>query len=386
MSNARKILALATAAAACTSFVGCGENTKWIAEFNGEKINAGVYLYYELAAYNNVLSYLQTTDKTVTEVTKDDVYYIEDTKETVNAYEWIQSKAMEDLRTFCMVEAEYDRLQLELTEAEEAEVEEMVAYYCDTLGYRENYEDNGISEESLITVYQNNYKYSNLFFAIYGTYEKIGEDGKTTEIEGERYVDDETVWNHYTEHNVRVKVIEFPLFGENSAALTDEEKEEVTLTAEEYLTRAEDGEDFDALIEEYKEATSEEEEEETTEETDETEEEDEYEYETIVSDESTSYSEAVVDKLFELQLDENGEAVELITDTDVNNKIYLVKKYDLREREDLFEEQHDSLLADLVGEEYDDYLADLVANQLTLNVNQDAVDRYVPKKLVLELK
>lgn len=385
MSNAKKILALATAAAACTSLVGCGENTKWIAEFNGEKLNAGLYLYYELAAYNTVLNYLQTIDQTVTEVTKDDVYYIEDTKETVNAYEWIQSSAMDDLKTFCVVESEYDRLNLELTESEKSEIEEMVAYYCDTLGYRDNYEDNGISEESLLTVYRNNYKYSNLFFALFGTYEKIGDDGEVTEIEGEHYVDDETVWDYYTEHNIRVKMIKFPLYGDDSAALTDDEKAEITLTAEEFFDRAEDGEDFDALIEEYNEATSDEDEDSADTDSAEEEEEDEYKNETVIADTSTSYSEAVLDKMFELELDKNGEAIELITDTDVNNEIYLVKKYDLHEREDLFEQQYKSLLADLVGDDYDDYLQDLVANQLTLNLNQDAVDRYVPKKLVLKV-
>lgn len=406
MSNAKKILALATAAAACASLAGCGEDTKWVAEFNGEKLNAGIYLYYELSAYNKVLSYLQTNNQTVTEVTKDDVYYIEDTKQTVNAYDWIQSEAMDDLKTFCAVESEYDRLGLELTEAEYAEIEQMVAYYCDTLGFRENYEENGISEESLLTVYENNYKYSNLFFALYDGYEKIGDDGKTTEIEGELHVEDDLLWDHYDEHNVRLKIMTFNLFGENSAALTDEQKAEVETEANDYYNRAQEGESFDDLIAEYTEEDEEEKEEdkkdesstadkeESTSESDESstddkedseekseeEEEDKYPNETIVNDESKSYSDAVIDQFFELEAGETA----LIKDTEVNNKIYVVQKFDLREREDLFEEQHDTILADVVGEDFDKYVADLVANKITLNVNQDAIDRYVPKKLVLE--
>ncbi len=408
MSNAKRLLALATALTACASLAGCGEDTNWIAEHNGEKINAGIYLYYELAAYNTALSYVQTTNQSATEVTEDDVYYLEDTKETVNAYDWIQQKAIEDLETYLVVEAEYERLNLELTEAEEETAQQMLDYYCDTLGYAENYTENGISEESLLMLYENSTKYTNLFYALYGTYEKIGEDGKTTQIEGELYIDDETLWNHYEEHNVRVKIIEIPLYGENSAALTDEEKAEATLTAEDLLARAENGEDFDTLIEEYKASLEEEEEDETTENSkddaedtdttdDETskddedsadasddeekeEEEDKYANETIVSDESKSYSEAVIEKLFELELGDDGVAYELITDTDVNNELYVVMKSDLRERDDLFEENRDSILADYASEDYEAYLEGLVAN-LSYSLNQDAYDRYTPKKV-----
>lgn len=423
MSNAKRLLAFATALAACTSLAACGEDTNWIAEYNGEKINAGIYLYYELSAYSTALNYVKTTNQSATEVTKDDVYYIEDTKETVNAYDWIQESAINDLETYLVVESEYDRIGLELTEAEKDSAEQMYAYYCDTLGYGENYTENGIGEESLISIYENSYKYSNLFYALYGTYEKIGDDGKTTEIKGELYIDDETLWDHYDEHNVRAKVITIPLYGENSAALTDEEKAEATLTAEDFLARAENGEDFDALIEEYEASVSDEEEEEesadsTTEDTkdesstddessaddstsdedsdeetseedsdeesdEEEEEEDKYPNEVIIADDSKDYSEDVLTKLFELELNEDGVAYELITDTDVNNELYVVMKTDLREREDLFEDTRNDILADYAGEEYEAYLEGLVAN-VSYTLNQEAYDRYTPKKLELE--
>ncbi len=417
MSNAKRLLALATAITACASLAGCGEDTNWIAEHNGEKINAGIYLYYELSAYNTALSYVQTTNQSATEVTEDDVYYITDTKETVNAYDWIQQKAIEDLETYLVVESEYERLNLELTEAEEDTAQQMLDYYCNTLGYAENYTENGIGEDSLLKLYENSTKYTNLFYALYGTYEKIGDDGKSTEIEGELYIDDETLWDHYDEHNVRVKIIEIPLYGENSAALTDEEKAEATLLAEEFLARAEDGENFDDLIEEYKASLEDDDKKEDDKDTaedkddessaddsstsesessdddsskseaddsedkdEEEEEEDKYPNETIVSDESKSYSEAVIEKLFELELGDDGVAYELITDTDVNNELYVVMKSDLREREDLFEDNRDSILADYAGEDYEAYLEGLVEN-LSYTLNQDAYDRYTPKKV-----
>ena len=60
-----------------------------------------------------------------------------------------------------------------------------------------------------------------------------------------------------------------------------------------------------------------------------------------------------------------------------------VRKTDLREREDLFEDTRNDILADYAGEEYEAYLEGLVAN-VSYTLNQEAYDRYTPKKLELE--
>lgn len=238
MSFGKKITALLASLAIVFSASGCGtgKNTAWAARYENYEVNAGIFIYYEMSAYYEAVNQasgenenLDTTDKKALKATQID---------GKDMLTWIQDEATENLRKYLAVQAEFDNRGLELTDEEISEMDESVSSAWDTYG--SYYEQNGIGEESFRKITELSYKSSALFESYYG-------EGGTDEV-----AEDE-IKTYYDENYARVKYIAMNLTNADGTALDDDGKAEIKAMADDYVERANKGEDFDTLIDEYNE-------------------------------------------------------------------------------------------------------------------------------------
>ncbi|MGN0606071.1 MAG: hypothetical protein ACI4JM_06085 [Oscillospiraceae bacterium] len=459
MSLGKKIIASLAALTLAVSASGCGtgKGTAWAARYEDYEVNAGIFIYYEMSAYYEAANKakeadenLDTTDKKALKAS------VIDGKDMLT---WIQDDATDNLRKYLAVQAEFDNRGLELTQEEIDEINESVDGSWDYYG--SYYEENGIGKESFKKITELSYKSEALFKSYYG-------EGGTDEVSMD------TVKDYYDENYARVKYITLSLNDTDGNALDDDTKAERKKMAEEFVERANKGENFDSLIAEYDEyiaklaeeaaaaetaeteaaeTTAETESEETTAETsvsaentdetaealeseevtvteaeaandeaketaeteaskNETAETEETSAETKVSEEKTAETEetsAGTDESEETaETEENSYANEkiikkgsddsytpsekvnkaifeaeqgkafFVDDSDENSNYYVVVRYDILERTDLFEgDGLTSILREIKGDEYDEKLLAIVTLENIVK-NQSAYKRYNP--------
>ena len=435
MSFAKRVLACLSAGFIAVSAAGCGEDTTWVAKYgNDNKVPAGVYLWFQLSAYNSALTKLKEADETVTVVKKDAKVDDKD------AFQWIVDEAQTDVREYIAVEQKFNELGLKLTDEEKESAASMVEYYWDQY-YKDTCNDNGISSDSLEKIFLNNYMKSDLLKAYYISYDVV-ENGETVTKDGLEKVSEEDVDNYYSENNARVKMIAVQLKDGKGTALTEEKDINAERArAEDYLSRLKKGEDFDKLVDEYndyyedlkeaasaaeestddtdsieipsnptpgepepaetsaettevtttEETTTEAEDEttaETTEDEDsaettaadgETEEETLYPNETIIKKDSASPSQKVEEAAFKMEIG----TPEIVEDTD-NNIIYVIERYDILERKaDLITANFETIVSEMKTEDFDKVVKEL-GEKADISFNDKAVDRYTADKLKYE--
>lgn len=224
--NAKRLLAGAAAAACAVSLSSCGADTKWAARSGDTELSAGIYIYNLLNEYYAAMDHMTDTDTDVLNITIDDK----------PSREWILEKTKEDLKKYVAVENKFTELGMELSEDDKNTVDYIVNQMWPAYGtMMEGY---GISEQSYRSCYTNTMKNDEIFLKYYG------EDGITP-------VSDDEIKQYMTDNYARVNYIALNLKDADGNLLKSDGKKEVMKMAEEYLQRAEDGEDFDALVEEY---------------------------------------------------------------------------------------------------------------------------------------
>lgn len=234
MKLIKKLAAGVVALAMTASLFGCGYGTTWAAKSGDVTIPAGVFIYYEMSSYYEALEKVKANaaeGDSVTAVTK------KDKVDDVPALEWIQNQATDKMRQYVAVENKFKELNLTLTDEEKENVDSMVDYYMSN--FAENYKDNGISEESLRKAFLCDYKYSAIFKKYY-----VDEDGLEP-------VADDDIKSFYKDEFARVKMIEIKLKDGEGNLLKDAEKTKAISMAQDYLKKAQNGDDFDKLITEY---------------------------------------------------------------------------------------------------------------------------------------
>lgn len=235
--------ALAVVSAGCSApdAVTIGNNTKTAANIDGYEVPAGVFIAYELVAYDNAAS--QYYYSTNTEPKPNDVkkFHIEGT----DAETWIQEQATEQCRQFVAIEKEFEKINGSLSDEEQKEIDESIkAMPEDTRDY---YDENGISEESLKKIAAVSYKRDYIFEHYYG----IGGPNGCTEDELREY---------YIENNARVKYIEIKTADSAGTAYDQDTIHDLDKMADDFVKQINDEKDneaklakMDELKEEYEE-------------------------------------------------------------------------------------------------------------------------------------
>lgn len=223
MAGISAIVLMATATA-------CGTDTKWALQYGEYEARAGIYLFYQMSAYSEAVSKLQedNPDLDTTDTKNLKTQTVEDTPIVT----WIQEQTTEKVELYLQILKQFDELGLELEESELSSIDSISDTYWEY--YSEYYTQNGIGEQSFRDINTYSYKMQKVFDYYYA-------EGGVEEVP------EQDLKDYYEENNARVKYICLNSTDSDGNFMSDE----MQTMAEDYLKRANSGEDFDALIEEY---------------------------------------------------------------------------------------------------------------------------------------
>lgn len=407
MSVFKKASAGLLCAAMTVSLSSCnlgGPDSSYAAVINGEKIPAGIFISFQQNAYYDAMDYVDPTAETTTTAAESGAETAATTPFSDKSIDgkpvrdWINDQATLEMQKYAAVEAKFDELGLTFSDNEP----EKVQVYLDSIWdyYGEMYENYGISENSVKLITLNSEKESLIFNHIYG-------EG------GTKAVSDDELKQYLSDNNARINYMMIELKDKEGNLLKSEGKAEMTAKAEEYIERAKNGEDFNAIIHEYQDsltaefsginavigstdgmegaaettapeaetaeettAASEGEEAETAETTAASEDHSGHSHTTVISKDGIAPDTAVVDKLFD------GTAAPgdyFIVEATNGETLYVIQYLDLFLDETYFENNKENALQGLKGEEFDTEV-EAWASAITVERNQAAYDRYTYEK------
>ena len=358
----------------------CGADTKWAVQYDDYEARAGIFLFYQMSAYydavNNITEEDADFDTTDTKALKSAT--VEDTP----IVEWIQNDATKKVKLYLEVLKQFDELGLSLTDDELSTIDTITDTYWQY--YSEYYIKNGIGEQSFKDINTYSYKRQAVFDYYYA-------EGGTEEV------DEQELKDYYEKNNARVKYICLNSKDADGNFMDTEMKS----MANDFVERANKGENFDDLIaeyDEYKQKLADEQSAETT---------------TTASDgsgtiESTSASASNTEDTATIgsSSDTDVEATSTETEEDKypneyiitksedessghskygdaflveeDNAYYVVVRYDIWGRDDSWtDENKSSVLNTLYSDKFDEKMLSLVDDsQVTLNTK--AYNRYNP--------
>ncbi|MGN1412490.1 MAG: hypothetical protein ACI4WH_08315 [Oscillospiraceae bacterium] len=226
----KKIVAGISAIVLMATATACGSDTKWALQYGDYEARAGIFLFYQMSAYSEAISTLQedNPDLDVTDTKAIKELSIEDTP----IVDWIQNEATEKVELYLQVLKQFDELGLELSEDDLTYIDNLTDTYWQY--YSEYYTQNGIGEQSFKDINTYSYKMNAVFDYYYA-------EGGVEEVP------EQDLKDYYEENNARVKYICLNSTDADGNFLSTDMKS----MAEDYLKRANDGESFDALIDEY---------------------------------------------------------------------------------------------------------------------------------------
>lgn len=239
MNRLKKLAAAFLSLCCLLSFTACGEGTADVMTINGHTIRAGIYIYYCIDAYYDAIAVLsdQGVDFNSAKTNDDIKKLVEDVQiDAVSSEEWIQNKATEYCLQYVAVLEEFDRLELELTEDELAEIETYRDSNWATLG--EFYTEYGIGEQSVEDVLEFEQKKTKVYQHYYGN-------------DGEKGVTEDELRDYYIENNARVKYVKMSLTDGEGNLLKADGKKKMMDMAEDFLARLEAAEDEEAMLREF---------------------------------------------------------------------------------------------------------------------------------------
>lgn len=217
----KKTVALVLALALCLSFAGCySENKSWAAKLGDDTMPIGAYIYYLSTAYNEAAMKISSD----TEVLDGEV-------DGQPAQEWIEDRALGYIYSAYYLETKLQELGQELTEDEEAQADSITnstwAYY------QTAFENMGISRDSFHRAYSvYSLQYQKLMKLLYGQ----GGEMEIPQEELEQFYQEA----YYPYEYFYVSLSSTDEDG-NAVTPTDEEKEELRATLEDYAKQITDG-------------------------------------------------------------------------------------------------------------------------------------------------
>lgn len=353
MKLLKKIAAALLCVCTVFSFAACSD-TSWVLEYDGSKMNAGVYLAYELNAYYNAVQKADTSTMT----SYSDV--LKQTIEEKSAKDWIAEETLRLCNQHVAVANKFDELGLTLTPEHEVEIDNSLNIQWSY--FSELYTKNGIAEESYRELLISTKKKDLIFEAYYS-------DGG---IEGVKL--DELKDSFY---NNTLKINQFGMTYGN--ALSEEAEDEI---AEENAKQREEAakwlEQFISGEITFNEAK------------------DAYEHYIVATEhdeEDVNDIIAADEKTIEfVGLEENyeisAETLKKIYDElevgkaalyDDDGATYMVARYEITD--DDFEAEKNQYLNDLYGEKFTEMVKEWTAATSPASTNTAAVNRYSPNKI-----
>lgn len=371
MSIIKRIAAILLVAVMALSLTGCGD-TSWIMKAGDLSVNSGLYIYYQTQGYVDAIYTLASEDITYY------YYYMygyslvdEAYDDTQTIGDYMNSYAIDMCKQYVVVEHLFNELGLELSEDEKSYIKAQTNSTWANSSAK--LEDIGISKSTLEMAITSSVKEELVFNAYY----EVGGVAGTTE---------EIIQSYFEEEYARIKYMTFNFVESADDAIDATVKSEQLALAQSYLDRANAGEDFDDLIEEYNayliSIAETEETEETAEDTsEETEDEvveaeaDEYENESIISVDGTSPSEKFVGYVF------NNCKVNEYSIIQDDTNFYLVHRLDILEREDIYNENRLYLISEIYDSNYTSLINKTLAGY-DIVINEKSVKRYTPQTAI----
>lgn len=347
-----RIVAAVLAVCMILPFTACSGDTSWVYDYDGEKINGGLYIAFTISAYTQVSTHEDyDSEKDLFDQTLDDK----------TTEQWIKDRAAEMADEYVATNRKFDELGLSLTESEKNEVKNSVDSVWEMYGTM--YEENGVGKTSYQKLVETQQKRQKIFMKYYG-------EGGLEEVPVEQ------LEKHFKENFASVNIFSITLNSGDS--LTDEQKtenEEREKKAQEYVDLINSG---DKTFNEVRDMAThmlsdtehdDENADDVIEKDDET--------KTYVHIESTSPSEKLVKSIFNDV--KTGDEAKLLKD---ENTYYIVKRYDVMADEKNFEEMRETVLGDVKS---DDFVKEVESWTEGLNrtVNDGAVKFYSPRNIKL---
>lgn len=217
----KTVTALVLVAALALSLSGCySENKTWAAEYNGQRMPIGVYIYYLNTAYNEAAAQVSSEQRVLSA-----------TLDGKPAEQWIRDRAMEYLKLYFWTESELDRLGVTVSEEALAQANTTTESYWALL--QTSLENFGVSKSSFDLAYS---QYTAKSVALFNAYYGAG---------GEKEVPYDEVLQYYTDHYYSYEYFTAPYYNidedGNYTFMEDEEKEALNEHLETYVAMVNDG-------------------------------------------------------------------------------------------------------------------------------------------------
>ncbi len=377
MNNAKKLTAVAIAAAIAVSCAGCADQSWSYKADEDVSISAGAYIYNLLNGYYEAYDKVESPDE-VKDILKAEVTDSDEGAETKTVEQYAYDKADETSQKMVVIESLFKSYGLELDETEDEAAKSYASQVWTTA--KNTLEEYGISEESFNYCYADyNVKYGQVFEHLYGK-------------DGEQAVSDDELKTYFNDNYTGYAY--FTL----SMADTNEEGESVAKSAEEfekadsdfntYVSMINGGSDYKSVVRKYA---------------------SDYELSTDPTysgsikngDDSTGLDAEVEAKLKELG---EGKAAVITTGSDATTLYYFIYRPKNSEIEDYLTEasteptiapandgvyiydlksgySHYSLLNDMKSDDFDDFIKETAA-KVNVTKNTAAIKKYKAKMFV----
>lgn len=319
---------------------GCGKDTTYAMEVDGEKVPAGVYIGYLINSYRTAAGQVKgESDMFSQQIDGKDVA------------DWIRDEAILSSKKYVAINKKFEEMGLTLNDVDKQVAEQSVASTWNYFG--SFYEDQGCSKASFEKIQENQVKASRIFYALYSA-------------GGDKEVPTDEIKAFYLENFLKFDYLEFPLIDSSYVSLPDEKKDAIRAMADKYMELAKTETDFAKIING---AT-----EEMAKLMDQTVSDDDKATEgtptyTVMYKDDTS-----VPEVLRTALQKAGTGDVGIVDNG-NQSLLLYKKYDIGEVEEDFTSAMNTALARMKNDEYEDLLAEWGEGYNTV-LNDAAIKRY----------
>ena len=231
MKKLKRALAALAASAVIFSMAGCADTRYAMTYNNGEKVNAGVYIYnlYTEMSYELTMAYYTTGTAAID---------LDSDKDGKKLRDYLVEEARKTTKEFAAITYEFEKLGLTLTDEELGTISDSVKSAWEQSG--ELLEEEGVSKESVRQVFRAQTMRTRLFDYFYAA------DGKEA-------VSDDDVKKYVEDNYIRYKTLRIAKSDAEDAAEKDNENKENEATRDEFLAKAEGltYDEFDAVIDEY---------------------------------------------------------------------------------------------------------------------------------------
>ena len=353
MKAFKKVIAILLCVVMALSVTACGGDTSWVLKTEKTEITAGHYMYYLMNAYSSATSMVENAEKNV----------LSQTIDGVKAATWVENTALDSAKFAMVVKEMFEAEGLELTEDNQAYVNQMANYYWSYFG-ETLYVPNGVAYNTLVKAMSYDTMTNQLFEHLYG-------EG------GSREIPAEDVKKGFVENYAKIKEIGISLAGMSGEMRSEEIQATLKAKAEDYKKRIEAGEKIEDLMKEHYNVELDLAVEETGKTAEEitggTTAEDIDTEAVVISNDTSNYSDNEKKEILKLA---NGEVAVLVE----KEHIRVVQKMDILEDETYLKEYDMSVRITLKGDEFTEEIKNL-AKELKVEINEAGLKKYKPSKV-----